>query len=102
MLGTLLNVKPLLEIKHGLVEPLEQPRSRAKAIKRLLEIMQERTGGKPVHASVLHAVSPTDAAELEKELRKRFELKEFYMTEIGPVIGVHSGPNAVGLAFYAE
>jgi DegV family protein with EDD domain len=102
MLGSLLHVKPMLEIKHGLVEPLEQPRSRAKAIKRLLEIMEERTGGKPVHASILHAVSPIDAAELEKELRKRFELKEFHMTEIGPVIGVHTGPNAVGLAFYAE
>ncbi len=64
--------------------------------------MDERTCHKPVHASILHAVSPVDAAEMEKELRKRFELKEFYMTEIGPVIGVHSGPNAVGIAFYAD
>lgn len=103
MLGTLLSVKPMLEVKHGLVEPLEQPRSRAKAISRLLEIMEERVGkNRPVHASVLHAVSPVDAAELEKELRKRFDLKEFYMTEIGAVIGVHTGPNAVGLAFYAD
>ncbi|MBI5031531.1 MAG: DegV family protein [Chloroflexi bacterium] len=102
MLGTLLNVKPMLEIKHGQVEPLEQPRSRAKALKRLLEIMDERTGHKPVHVSILHAVSPVDAAEIEKELRKQFELKEFYMTEIGAVIGVHTGPNALGLAFYAD
>lgn len=102
MLGTLLNVKPMLEIKHGQVEPLEQPRSRAKALKRLLEIMDERTGHKPVHASILHAVSLNDAAEMEKELRKRFELKEFYMTEIGAVIGVHTGPNALGIAFYTD
>jgi len=103
MLGTLLNVKPLLEIKHGLVEPLEQPRSRATALKRLMEIMEQRTAGhKTVHVSVLHAESPGDAIKIEKEIRKRFDCKEFYMTEIGPVIGVHSGPNAVGIAFYAD
>ena len=103
MLGTLLNVKPMLEVKHGLVEPLEQPRSRAKALKRLLEIVEERAGhNTPLHASVLHAVSPVDAAALEKELRQRFDLKEFYLTEIGPAIGVHTGPNAVGLAFYVD
>jgi DegV family protein with EDD domain len=102
MLGSLLNVKPILQIENGQVEPLEQPRSRAKALKRLLEILEERAGSKPLHASVLHAQSPKDAAMLEEQVRSRFNCKEFYMTEIGPVIGVHSGPNAVGLAFYAE
>ena len=58
MLGTLLNVKPLLQLENGQVEPLEQPRSRAKAIKRLLEILEERAGGKPLHVGVLHAEVP--------------------------------------------
>lgn len=102
MLGTLLNFKPMLEIKNGVVEPLEKPRSRAKAIQRLLEIMQARTGGKPVHVSVLHAQAPSDAAALEAELRRRFECKEFYLAELGPVLGVHTGPNALGLVFYAD
>lgn len=102
MLGTLLNVKPLLEIRNGQVEPLEQPRSRAKALKRLLEILEERSEHKPLHASVLHANAPDDAALLEKEVRARFECKEFYITEIGPVIGVHTGPDAIGLAFYTD
>jgi DegV family protein with EDD domain len=102
MLGSMLNVKPMLQIENGLVEPLEQPRSRSKALKRLLEIMEERTLHKPVHVSVLHALSLDDAAELEKQIRARFQCKAFYMTEIGSVIGVHTGPNAIGLAFYAD
>ncbi len=102
MLGSMLNVKPMLQIENGLVEPLEQPRSRAKALKRLLQIMEERTDHKPVHASVLHAMCPDDAAALEKQVRAQFHCKEFYMTEIGPVIGVHTGPNAIGLAFYSD
>jgi DegV family protein with EDD domain len=102
MLGSMLNVKPLLQIENGLVEPLEQPRSRSKALRRLLQIMEERVDRQPVHVAVLHALSPDDAAMLEKEIRSRFECKEFYVTEIGSVIGVHSGPNAVGLAFYTD
>jgi DegV family protein with EDD domain len=101
-LGSMLNVKPMLQIENGLVEPLEQPRSRAKALKRLLQVMEERTDHKPVHVSVLHAMAPEDAAALAKEVQSRFQCKEFYMTEIGPVIGVHSGPKAIGLAFYAD
>jgi DegV family protein with EDD domain len=103
MLGTLLNFKPMLEIKGGVVTPLEKPRSRAKAVKRLIEIMEQRTGGnKPIHVGVLHAQSPADAAALEQQIRKQFECKEFYMSQIGPVLGVHTGPNALGLAFYTE
>lgn len=102
MLGTLLNFKPMLEIKNGVVEPLEKPRSRAKAIQRLLEIMQARTGGKPVHAAVLHAQAPDDAAALEAEIRRTFTCQEFYRSEVGPVLGVHTGPGTLGLAFYAD
>lgn len=102
MLGTLLNFKPMLEIKNGLVEPLEKPRSRAKALQRLIEIMQARTQGKPVHVAILHAQSLNDACALEKEIRSKFECRELYVGEIGPVIGVHAGPNALGLAFYTD
>lgn len=102
MVGTLLNVKPMLEIKGGQVEQLEQPRSRAKALARLMEVLEERSGGKPLHLAVLHANARAEAEQIGKQIRARYECKEFYITEIGPAIGVHSGPNALGLAFYAE
>lgn len=101
-MGTLLNVKPLLQIENGQVEPLEQPRSRSRALKRLLEILEERADHKPLHVSVLHAQVPTEACMLEKQIRARYNVREFYMTEIGPVIGIHSGPQALGLAFYTD
>jgi DegV family protein with EDD domain len=101
-LGTLLNVKPLLEIKGGQVEPLEQPRSRRKALKRLLDILEERADHKPLHASILQAQALPEAQCLEKEIRERFDCVEFYLTEIGPVIGVHTGPCALGVAFYSD
>ncbi len=102
MLGTLLHVKPLLQLENGQVEPLEQPRSRAKGLKRLVEIMEERTDHRPLHVGVLHAEAPQEAEALAGQIRSRFDVKEFYVTEIGPVIGVHTGPNAIGLAFYTD
>ncbi len=102
LVGTLLNVKPLLEIRDGQVEPLEQPRSRRKALKRLLEILEERADHHVIHASVLHALVPEEARTLENAIRARHECSEFYTTEIGSVIGVHTGPCAIGLAFYSD
>ncbi len=102
MVGTLLNVKPLLQVEGGQVEPLEQPRSRSKAIKRLVEIMEQRADRRPLHVGVLHAMAVKEAAALEREVRARFDCRELYTAEIGMVIGVHTGPNAIGLAFYAD
>jgi DegV family protein with EDD domain len=102
MVGTLLNVKPMLEIKGGQVEPLEQPRSRTKALARLMEILEERSGHHPLHVAVLHADARKDADEVARQVRVQYECKAFYLAEIGPAIGVHSGPNALGLAFYTD
>ncbi len=102
LLGTLLNVKPLLHLDDGQVEPLEQQRSRSRALKRLLEILGERADQKPLHISVLHAEAPQEAAALEKQIKDRFNVREFYLTEIGPVVGVHTGPCAIGIGFYTD
>jgi DegV family protein with EDD domain len=103
MMGTLLNVKPMLEIREGRVEPLEQPRSRSKALRRLLETLEERADHQPhLHVGVLHAMVPDEAAALAQEIRTRFPQAEIYTGEIGPVIGTHVGPAALGLAFYAD
>lgn len=102
LVGTLLNVKPMLEVKGGQVEPLEQPRSRAKALARLMEVLAERSQQRPLHVAVLHANARADAEEIAKQVRSQYECKEFFIAEIGPAIGVHVGPNAVGLAFYTD
>ncbi len=102
MLGTLLNVKPLLQLENGQVEPLEQQRSRTKGLKRLIEIVEERADHRPLHVAVLHAEAPREAAALMENLQRRFDVRECFITEIGPVVGVHTGPNAVGIAFYTD
>lgn len=108
-LGTMFNVKPILEIAHARVEPLERVRSRKAGIARLLELAQKppttngpRQGDGPLHVAILHARAPESAQQLENELRARFNVAEVVMAEIGPTIAVHTGPDALGLAFYRE
>jgi DegV family protein with EDD domain len=108
-LGTMFNVKPILEIAHARVEPLERVRSRKAGLARLLEHVQNppptngpRKGDGPLHISVLHARAPESAQQLENEIRARFNVAELVLAEIGPTIAVHSGPDALGLAFYRE
>lgn len=108
-LGTMFSVKPILEIAHARVEPLERVRSRKAGIARLLDLVQTppttngpRRGEGPLHVSVLHARAPEAAQQLENEIRARFNVAELVMAEIGPTIAVHTGPDALGVAFYRE
>jgi DegV family protein with EDD domain len=108
-LGAMFHIKPLLQIADGRVEPLERARSRKAGLNRLIELVSdpprrgsEPVGSGPLHVAVLHAGAPLEAEYLENELRARFNIAELYIAQIGPVIAVHSGPQAVGLAFYRE
>jgi DegV family protein with EDD domain len=108
-LGTMFNVKPILEIAHSRVEPLERVRSRKAGIARLLEMVQvppttngPRKGDGALHIAVLHARAPEPAQMLEDELRARFNVAEIVRAEIGPTIATHTGPDSLGLAFFRE
>ncbi len=108
-LGAMFNVKPILEIAHARVEPLERVRSRKAGLARMLDLVQTppqtngvRQGDGPLHISILHARAPESAQQLENEIRARFNIAELVMAEIGPTIAVHTGPDALGLAFYRE
>ncbi len=109
-LGTMFSIKPLLQVVNSKVEPLERVRSRKAGLNRLIELVSDPPhthskapiGTGPLHVAVLHAGAPRDAEYLENELRARFNIVELYQANIGPVIAVHSGPQAVGLAFYRD
>lgn len=101
-LGSLLRVKPILYLKEGRVEPLDRVRTWGRVPDRLLALMEDMLGpgGGPVHVGVLHARNETGAAQLEEQVQRAFDVAESYVSEIGPVVGTHTGPGTLGLAFY--
>jgi len=103
LLGTLLQLKPLLEIRDGHVEPLERVRSRKKAVRRALEVLTERFDGQgSLRMMVLHAQCPEEAEQLADKVRELFTCTDLHLAEISPVIGTHAGPGTLGLSGYAE
>ena len=104
-MGTLLSVKPIIEVptSTGVVEPIQRVRTRQKALNRLLEIMEEKVGtGKPVHVSIDHASVIDEANWLKSQVSSRFDCDEIYINNWAPVAGVHCGPGTIGLSFYAD
>jgi len=102
--GTLLNLKPILEIRDGRVEAIEKVRTSNRALDRLLDIFESHVSKDqcPVRIAVLHTDTPDEAEELLSRARSRFgptDISEAFVGRVSPVIGVHAGPGALGIAF---
>ena len=82
--------------------PVARPRTRTKAVSRLLEIMAERVGDSPVHVIVHHADELEDGEKLKAEIASRFNCVELYLTGFTPGMGVHAGPGVLAITFYTE
>ena len=99
-MGSVLNLKPVLQLSAGRIGMVERPRTEAKALARLTAIAAERTGGRPTRAAVMHAAEPGKAEMLAEQLQARLQIKELFITEFTPAIGAHTGPGLVGCAFH--
>jgi DegV family protein with EDD domain len=103
LLGTVLNLKPVLHLVGGRIEALDRVRTKAAARRRLLQEVEARVKpGSSVHLGILHAGAEAEAQQLADELCKRWTCRETILAEIGPAVAAHVGPGTVGIAFYAE
>jgi fatty acid-binding protein DegV len=82
--------------------PVARPRTRKRAIERMLQIMADRTGNSPVHVMVQHADELEAAKSLAVDIESRFNCAEMLITEFAPVMGVHTGPGLLAIGFYAD
>jgi len=102
LMGSALQFKPILSVENGMVDALERPRTRAKAVRRIVEIMATRVRERPVHAAVVHADVLDEAEGLRQEVASLFNCRELYITDITPVMGTHGGPGVLGMAWWSE
>lgn len=97
LFGSALAVKPLLQLDAGRIEPLEKVRTASRAIARLEEIVADRAGEAQVDIAVHHLAAPDRAAALAERLRARVPgLADLHVSEVGAVIGAHTGPGLLG------
>ncbi len=94
-LGSLLSIKPVVEVRNGVVEPESRQRTRARSLEYVAE--KVRGAGKLKRLAIAHAAAD-DVAEMQRLLAPAFPPEETILTYIGPIIGAHTGPGTIGVA----
>lgn len=106
ILGTVINIKPILYIDgEGKLVALGKTRGRKKSLQMLVENMAERIGSfrdQQMIIGIVHGDCEEDAQLLKAMIQERFGYENFMIRPIGPSIGAHSGPGALGVMFFGE
>lgn len=103
LFGSLLQVKPLLSLKNGQVEPVESQRTSKKAITRMKELVIEECKGKGCSFfSVQHGAAPEAAQTLANDFKQLLNLDEVLIYELPPAFLTHSGPGVLGVSYFVD
>lgn len=102
LIGGILQVKPLLEMCDGRIEPLERERTHKRALARLKELVIARAApGEQAHISVLHADAPDAARSLAGDLARLMGIEPPPIMDMPPAIVTHAGPGLLGVGFFS-
>jgi DegV family protein with EDD domain len=97
MLGSMLSIKPIIQVENGLVEPESKQRTRSKSLRYLVEKVREH--GQVEDLAVMHG-DAKDLDELLDLLGAVYPRDDILVGDIGPVIGTHGGPGVIGVVFH--
>lgn len=104
-LGTMLSIKPQIYIDHqtGLIEAGQRARTRGKALEATYQdFFRNIDVRKTLHVAVLHNAARAEAEEMAQRIRENYQPTELFITIVSPVLGVHTGPEAIAIAGYTE
>lgn len=101
LVGSLLNIKPLIGMEDGVIVPLGQTRSRRAAYEKMVEMVEMAVGkaGK-IKIAFLHAAALEEAEKLKRLFEERLTCVESLIAELSPALGVHTGPGTAGVCYF--
>lgn len=100
LLGSALNLKPIMQIRDGKIELVESVRSQKKALNRMVELIEKDIDGRtPVRIGPFHALAFDEMVAMEQVAVERLQPIEVIRSEVSPVIGSHVGPGTVSMAY---
>jgi len=102
LVGSTLKIKPMLTVRQGKVELVAVLRTKSQAFRRMIQEIEREAQGQPVHAGISHSDAPEEAEALRHQVAEHVECVELYVTEFTPVMGAHTGPGLVGVAYYVD
>jgi len=101
LLGSLLNIKPLIGMQDGVIVPLGQARSRTRAYQMMADMVESAVGrlGR-IKIAYVHAAAQEEAEKIKKLVEGRLTCVESLIAELSPALGVHTGPGTAGLCYF--
>ncbi len=103
VLGSILEVKPILEVRNGLVQIIKKARGSQKALAMMVETLLERIGAFPGQViGIAHSDNQDGVEKLKKLLNEKIGATTFLVSKIGSVLGSHLGIEALGLFFFNQ
>lgn len=93
LIGSLLNIKPIIALKDGKLEPVDKVRGRKKALEKIVEDIQDDV----TEINIAHIYALDEALELKAELSEKYPNAKIGIQVLGPVVGAHLGPKALGV-----
>jgi DegV family protein with EDD domain len=100
LLGSVLNVKPLITIRNGEISPVGNVRTHAKAVEKLFEFVKGASNIQDL--AIIHNTTPDDAISLKDRLGSFVKSDRLYMARLGPALGVHAGPGMLGVVIRTD
>ncbi len=101
LLGTMLNIKPLIGLEDGEIVPLGRAHSRGQAYAMMADIAAKVLGRSKAKIGYLHAGALKEAERLKGLVEAKVEVVESFFGELSPALAVHTGPGMAGLCYYA-
>ena len=101
LVGSLLNIKPLIGMKEGVIVPLGQARSRQQAYKKMVNLVESAVGymGK-IKIAYVHAAAREEVEKIKSMVEDRLTCVESLFAELSPALGVHTGPGTAGICYF--
>jgi len=100
LVGSILNIKPIIGMEDGIIVPLGQARSRRRAYERMVEMVGSAVGqAGRIRVAFVHAAAREEAEKINRLAEERLNCVESLIAELSPALGVHTGPGTAGLCY---
>jgi DegV family protein with EDD domain len=100
MVGSLLNIKPLIGMQDGIIVPVGRAHSRGQAYHQMAEMVCEAVGRGKARVAYMHAGAQREVEKIRDRVEEKVDVVESIFAELSPALAVHTGPGTAGLCFY--
>jgi DegV family protein with EDD domain len=100
LVGSILNIKPLIGMENGLIVPMGTARSRHQAYAEMVDMIQEKVGEGKLKVAYVHAGAQQEVEKLRQMVEEKLNVVESILAELSPALAVHTGPGTAGVCFY--